>query len=108
MENDEIIVQVVCCEIMEEVGVSIVLDVFFVIISIVYINQVYFFYCGCLVNLIYVVGEESLEVVFVNEKDIFWQDLVFCSVVLCLKYYFEDWVNGVYGFYEVELILFVF
>ena len=104
MENGETTAQAASRETLEEAGASIILDAPFAMISIAHINQVHLFYRGRLANPAYAAGEESLEVVLVNEEDIPWHDLAFRSVALCLERYLIDRANGIYGFHEAELI----
>ena len=103
MENGETTAQAASRETMEEAGASILLDAPFAMISIAHINQVHLFYRGRLATPAYAAGDESLEVLLLNEEDIPWQDLAFRSVTLCLERYLADRASGAYGFHEAAL-----
>jgi len=88
MENGETTAQAASRETMEEAGASILLDAPFAMISIAHINQVHLFYRGRLATPAYAAGDESLEVLLLNEEDIPWQDLAFRSI---LKFFYSAW-----------------
>lgn len=59
-----------------------------------YINQVYMFYRGELMDGAYGVGPESLEVALFDERDIPWEELAFPVVVETLQEFFADRRSG--------------
>lgn len=66
------------------------------------------FYLVKLNDLDFVLGEESLEVVFFNEVDILWDDLVFLIVIYILCCFFVDcvvgkFVDGSFCFYMFDI-----
>lgn len=94
MENGEIFVQVVVCEIEEEVNVWISDLQFYIFFDLLYISQVYLFFCVELFDLDFFVGDESLEVWFFDEVKIFWLELVFLIIGCILECYFSDCCEG--------------
>lgn len=103
MENGETTAEAAIRETDEEAGAKIIIDAPFALISIAHINQVHLFYRGRLSSPDYAVGDESLEVNLLHEKEIPWQELAFRSVALCLEHYLADRAKGRYDFHEAKL-----
>lgn len=95
----EMMVEVVVCEMFEEVGVCVEVQNLFMLFNVLYVYQVYLFYFVWFIDLVFEVGEESFEVKLFDEVDILWDEIVFLIVSQMLCFFFVDCVVGDYGVY---------
>lgn len=103
MENGETTAEAASRETHEEAGARIIIDAPFAMVSIAHINQVHFFYRGCLATAEHSAGDESLEVALLRPSEIPWPDIAFRSVTHCLERYLDDLAQGRFGFHETSL-----
>jgi ADP-ribose pyrophosphatase YjhB (NUDIX family) len=105
MENDETTAQAAVRETLEEAGARIELGPLFTLINVPHINQVHLVYRARLLDLDFAPGEESLEVVLFEERNIPWDDIAFRSIALTLRYFFADRSQGAYDFHAGDILL---
>jgi len=103
MENGETTAQGAVRETLEEAGARIELTAPFSMISVPYVNQVHLFYRARLLDLEFKPGDESLEVILVEEAQVPWKDIAFRTVGLTLKHWFADRARGAFGFHAEDI-----
>jgi len=103
MENGETTAQGAVRETLEEAGARIELTAPFSMISVPHVNQVHLFYRARLLDLEFKPGDESLEVILVEEAQVPWKDIAFRTVGLTLKHWFADRARGAFGFHAEDI-----
>jgi ADP-ribose pyrophosphatase YjhB (NUDIX family) len=103
MENHETTGQGAIRETLEEAKARVELGPMFSLINVPHISQVHIVYRARLLDLDFGPGEESLEVVLMDETQIPWHDIAFRTIALTLQRYFEDRRRGVFGFHTADL-----
>ena len=96
MENGETTAESGKRETLEEANAEVEVESLFSLIDIPYINQVYLFFRARLLSLDFSVGEESLEVKLMGERQIPWETIAFPAVTKTLRWYFADRKSGVF------------
>ena len=105
MENGESVGDAAARETLEEAGARVTLGDPFTMVSVPDVNQVHVFYRATLTDLDFKAGEESLEVKFMEEREIPWKDIAFRTVGLTLRHWFADRAKGQFGFHAEDLRL---
>lgn len=90
MENGETTREGALRETWEEARAKLLNEQLYRLFDLPYINQVYMFYLGDLVDNAYAAGPESLEVELYSEDEVPWDEIAFPVVTDVLKEYFED------------------
>lgn len=103
MENGETTAQSAVRETLEEARARVELGPMFSLINVPYISQVHIVYRARLLDLDFGPGEESLEVVLMDESQIPWDAIAFRTIALSLRRYFEDRRRGAFGFHTADL-----
>ena len=103
MENHETTGQGAIRETFEEAKARVELGPMFSLINVPHISQVHIVYRARLLDLDFGPGEESLEVVLMDETQIPWNEIAFRSITLTLQRYIEDRRRGIFGFHTADL-----
>jgi ADP-ribose pyrophosphatase YjhB (NUDIX family) len=103
MENGETTAQGAIRETLEEAHARVELGAMFSLINVPHISQVHIVYRARLLDLDFGPGEESLEVVLMDEARIPWDDIAFRTIALTLRRYFEDRRRGIFGFHTADI-----
>ena len=90
MENLETTQEGAARETWEEAHAKVDIGELYCVFNIPQISQVYMMYRGEIVDGLFGVGEESIEVGLFDEESIPWDDLAFPSVQHTLQHYFAD------------------
>jgi len=96
MELKESLAQGAKRECIEEAEATVEILALQSVIDVPFAGQVHVMYRGNLIDDIFGVGEESLESVLFEEKDIPWDDIAFPTVKYALKTFLEDRAAGHY------------
>lgn len=94
MENGETTAEGALRETLEEAGARVEIDALYTFINVPDIDQVSLLFRARLLDLDFVPGEESLEVVLFTEAEIPWDRIAFRTVLRTLEHYFEDRRTG--------------
>lgn len=105
MENNETTAEAAIRETLEEAGARIELGPLFTLINVPHINQVHLVYRARLLDIEFAPGEESLDVVLFQEKDIPWGEIAFRSISMTLQFFFADRCQGSYDFHSGDIVL---
>jgi ADP-ribose pyrophosphatase YjhB (NUDIX family) len=103
MEDHETTAQGAIRETLEEARARVELGPIFSLINVPHISQVHIVYRARLLDLDFGPGEESLEVVLMDETQIPWDEIAFRTIALTLRRYFEDRRRGSFGFHTADL-----
>ena len=76
----------------------------YVTVNLPHINQVYMLFRGHLLDLDFSPGDESLEVVLMDEREMPWDRMAFPTVSEALKLYFADQSRGVYPVRMLDIV----
>ena len=94
MENGETTNEAAARETLEEACATVDNMVLYVLFSLPHINQVYLMYRGDLRDGIASAGEETSEVMLLEESEIPWDDLAFPVIEETLKLFYKDRQTG--------------
>lgn len=83
-------------ETLEEAGAIVEIGPLYSLLNVPHAEQVHFFYLATMSTPHFEAGEESLEVVLFDEKDIPWSELAFPTVKQTLEWYFADRTAGLF------------
>lgn len=103
MENGETTAQGAIRETLEEAQARVELGPMFSLINVPHISQVHIVYRARLLDLAFAPGEESLEVVLMDEAQIPWEEIAFRTIALTLRRYFEDRRRGSFTFHTADI-----
>lgn len=103
MENHETTAQGAIRETLEEAKARVELGPMFSLINVPHISQVHIVYRARLLDLDFGPGEESMEVVLMEEGQIPWDEIAFRTIALTLRRYFDDRRRGVFGFHTADI-----
>jgi ADP-ribose pyrophosphatase YjhB (NUDIX family) len=103
MENHETTAQGAIRETLEEAKARVELGPMFSLINVPHISQVHIVYRARLLDLDFGPGEESMEVVLLEEGQIPWDEIAFRTIALTLRRYFDDRRRGVFGFHTADI-----
>lgn len=103
MEEGETTAQGALRETLEEANARVDIGPMFTLINVPHISQVHIVYRGRLLDLGFGPGEESLEVVLMEESEIPWEDIAFRTIAYTLQRYFEDRRRGAFGFHTTDI-----
>ncbi len=90
LENHETCEAGAARETWEEARARVTDQALYTVFSLPHISQVYFFYRAQLIDGVFAVGEETLEVALFAEDEIPWNELAFPVVGKTLKHFFGD------------------
>jgi len=90
MENHETTGEGAIRETLEEARARVELGPMFSLVNVPHISQVHIVYRARLLDLDFAPGDESLEVVLMEEAQIPWDQIAFRTIALTLRRYFED------------------
>ena len=93
MENGETIEESALRETWEEAEAKVINPELYTVFNLPYINQVYIFYRGMLMDGQFGAGIETLESQLFYEEDIPWDLLAFPTIHTVLKFYYNDCKN---------------
>lgn len=95
MENEETAAEGAMREALEEAGARIEIEELYTVFSVPHISQVHMMFRAKLLNAEAVqAGVETLELKFVTEAQVPWDELAFTVVRRTLEHYFEDRRRG--------------
>lgn len=94
MEIGESTLQAAARETLEEANARVEIEDLYMVINLIYVNQVYLMYRSRLLDEGYSSGKESLEVRLYREEEIPWDALAFPAIQETLKYYYQDRREG--------------
>jgi ADP-ribose pyrophosphatase YjhB (NUDIX family) len=103
LENGETTLAGAKRETMEEACARVRGESLYTLFDLPHINQVYFFYRAELVEGVFGVGEESLDVRLFTEKEIPWTEIAFPVVTDTLQHYFADRRTGEFPVRQMTL-----
>jgi ADP-ribose pyrophosphatase YjhB (NUDIX family) len=103
MENGETTAQGAIRETLEEANARVELGPMFSLINVPHISQVHIVYRARLLDMAFAPGDESLEVVLMEEAEIPWDYIAFRTIALTLRRYFEDRRRGAFGFHTADI-----
>ena len=90
LENGEGVEDGAKREVWEEAAAKVEIQYLISLYNLEKINQIYLQFVGMLVDGVYGVGEESLEVQLFTEAKIPWGEMAFTSSTFTLNRYFQD------------------
>ena len=103
MENGETLQQAAARESQEEALADVEIGSLLGVVNVTHAHQVHVFFRARLRSPKIAPGPESLEVMFVHEHEVPWQDIAFPSTEFALRRYFEDRAAKVDKHHFVEL-----
>jgi ADP-ribose pyrophosphatase YjhB (NUDIX family) len=83
-------------ETQEEAGAIVQIGPLYSLLNVPHAEQVHLFYLASMNSPSFQAGEESLEVVLFDEKDIPWSDIAFPTVKQTLEWFFTDRAAGIF------------
>ena len=104
MENGETTAQGAQRETLEEANARVAVGDLYTLFNLPHIDQVYMMFRGCLLDLDFSPGSESLEVALFKEEEIPWEELAFLTIRETLKHYFNDRRTGTYPFHFGDIL----
>lgn len=96
MENGETAGEGAAREALEEANAKVEIKELYTVYSLPSISQVYMLFRAQLLDPNVSPGEESLDVKFVDEQEVPWDELAFIMVKRTLRHYFDDRKTGVF------------
>jgi ADP-ribose pyrophosphatase YjhB (NUDIX family) len=90
LENGETVAEAAKRETYEEAGARVEKLTPYALLNLTFVNQVYVMLRGRLLDAECKPGHESLEVKFMTEHEIPWDDIAFSSIRQTLSGYFKD------------------
>jgi ADP-ribose pyrophosphatase YjhB (NUDIX family) len=105
MENGETLMAAAAREAIEEALAEVEVGSILAIVHNLHADQVHVMFRARLIGGVYGVGQESVEVKLVEERDVPWDEMAFPSGVFALRSYFEDRAAGREGLHFAEFNL---
>jgi len=98
LENGESVKEGASRETLEESGAAVENLTSYLLIDIVYINQIYLMFRSQMLKPEFFPTAESAEVKLMHESEIPWDQIAFKAIEKTLRYYFRDRTTGCFPF----------